>query len=186
MTTLSAAALLAAGCGEPKAPQLGTDPIDEVISAMTNEEKMLLLIGCGMAGATGTQAVVGANDEIIPGAAGTTHSIARLGIPSIVLADGPAGLRIKPQRPGSADTYYCTAFPIATALSSTWNPELVEQVGQSMGDEVLEYGVDVILGPGVNIHRNPLCGRNYEYYSEDPVLAGKTAASIIKVYRARM
>lgn len=180
MTTLSAAALLAAGCGEPKAPQLGTDPIDEVISAMTNEEKMLLLIGCGMAGATGTQAVVGANDEIIPGAAGTTHSIARLGIPSIVLADGPAGLRIKPQRPGSADTYYCTAFPIATALSSTWNPELVEQVGQSMGDEVLEYGVDVILGPGVNIHRNPLCGRNYEYYSEDPVLAGKTAASIIK------
>ena len=180
MTTLSAAALLAAGCGEPQAPQLGTDPIDEVISAMTNEEKMLLLIGCGMAGATGTQAVVGANDEIIPGAAGTTHSIARLGIPSIVLADGPAGLRIKPQRPGSADTYYCTAFPIATALSSTWNPELVEQVGQSMGDEVLEYGVDVILGPGVNIHRNPLCGRNYEYYSEDPVLAGKTAASIIK------
>ena len=180
MTTLSAAALLAAGCGEPQAPQLGTDPIDEVISAMTNEEKMLLLIGCGMAGATGTQAVVGANDEIIPGAAGTTHSIARLGIPSIVLADGPAGLRIKPQRPGAADTYYCTAFPIATALSSTWNPELVEQVGQSMGDEVLEYGVDVILGPGVNIHRNPLCGRNYEYYSEDPVLAGKTAASIIK------
>ncbi len=179
MTTLSAAALLISGCGN-KLPQLGVDPIEDVIAAMTNEEKMQLLIGCGMPGATGTQAVVGASDEIIPGAAGTTHAIPRLGIPSIVLADGPAGLRIKPERPGSADTYYCTAFPIATALSSTWNPELVEQVGQSMGEEVLEYGVDVILGPGVNIHRNPLCGRNYEYYSEDPVLAGITASSIIK------
>ncbi len=179
MTTLSAAALILSGC-EQKLPQLGVDPIEDVIAAMTNEEKTALLIGRGMAGATGTQAVVGANDEIIPGAAGTTHAIPRLGIPSIVLADGPAGLRIKPDRPGSSDTYYCTAFPIATALSSTWNPELVEQVGKSMGEEVLEYGVDVILGPGVNIHRNPLCGRNYEYYSEDPVLAGKTAASIIK------
>ncbi len=180
MTTLSAAALLASSCGDTKPPQLGVDPIEDVIAAMTNEEKTALLIGRGMPGATGTQAVVGANDEIIPGAAGTTHAIPRLGIPSIVLADGPAGLRIKPERPGSSDTYYCTAFPIATALSSTWNPELVEQVGQSMGEEVLEYGVDVILGPGVNIHRNPLCGRNYEYYSEDPVLAGVTAASIIK------
>ncbi len=181
MKTLSAAALLVAGCGgSADAPQLGKNTIDEVIAAMTNEEKAMLLVGTGMAGATDTQqAVVGSSDEIIPGAAGTTHAVPRLGIPAIVLADGPAGLRIKPIRPGSDDTYYCTAFPIATALASTWDTELVQEVGKSMGNEVLEYGADVILGPGVNIHRNPLCGRNYEYYSEDPLLAGQTAAAII-------
>lgn len=180
MKTLSAAALLVAGCGgSADAPQLGKASIDDVIAAMTNEEKALLLVGSGMAGATGTEAVVGSSDEIVPGAAGNTHAIPRLGIPAIVLADGPAGLRIKPIRPGSNDTYYCTAFPIATALASTWDTELVQNVGKSMGNEVLEYGADVILGPGVNIHRNPLCGRNYEYYSEDPLLAGQTAAAII-------
>ena len=180
LKTLSAAALLIAGCGgSADAPQLGKNSIDEVIAAMTNEEKALLLVGSGMAGATGTEAVVGSSDEIVPGAAGTTHAIPRLGIPAIVLADGPAGLRIKPIRPGSNDTYYCTAFPIATALASTWDTGLVQEVGKSMGNEVLEYGADVILGPGVNIHRNPLCGRNYEYYSEDPLLAGQTAAAII-------
>ena len=180
LKTLSAAALLIAGCGSSAdAPQLGKASIDEVIAAMTNEEKAFLLVGSGMAGATGTEAVVGSSDELVPGAAGTTHAIPRLGIPAIVLADGPAGLRIKPIRPGSNDTYYCTAFPIATALASTWDTDLVQEVGKSMGNEVLEYGADVILGPGVNIHRNPLCGRNYEYYSEDPLLAGQTAAAII-------
>lgn len=180
LKTLSAAALLIAGCGgSADAPQLGKASIDEVIAAMTNEEKAFLLVGSGMAGATGTEAVVGSSDELVPGAAGTTHAIPRLGIPAIVLADGPAGLRIKPIRPGSNDTYYCTAFPIATALASTWDTDLVQEVGKSMGNEVLEYGADVILGPGVNIHRNPLCGRNYEYYSEDPLLAGQTAAAII-------
>ncbi len=180
LKTLSAAALLIAGCGgSADAPQLGKASIDEVIAAMTNEEKAFLLVGSGMAGATGTEAVVGSSDELVPGAAGTTHAIPRLGIPAIVLADGPAGLRIKPIRPGSNDTYYCTAFPIATVLASTWDTDLVQEVGKSMGNEVLEYGADVILGPGVNIHRNPLCGRNYEYYSEDPLLAGQTAAAII-------
>ena len=105
MKTLSAAALLVAGCGgSADAPQLGKASIDEVIAAMTNEEKALLLVGSGMAGATGTEAVVGSSDEIVPGAAGNTHAIPRLGIPAIVLADGPAGLRIKPIRPGSNDT----------------------------------------------------------------------------------
>jgi beta-glucosidase len=158
---------------------LGSAPIDEVIAAMTEDEKVLLLLGCGQRDVNEPIAVVGATDDIIPGAAGTTHGVERLGIPPMVLADGPAGLRIKPQRDSSEKTFYCTAFPIASCLSSTWNKELVNQVGESMGQEVKEYGVDVILGPGVNIHRNPLCGRNYEYYSEDPVLAGKTAAAII-------
>ncbi|MBO4772964.1 MAG: beta-glucosidase, partial [Bacteroidales bacterium] len=146
LKTLSAAALLIAGCGgSADAPQLGKNSIDEVIAAMTNEEKAYLLVGSGMKGATGTEPVVGTSDDLVPGAAGTTHAIPRLGIPAIVLADGPAGLRIKPIRPGSDDTYYCTAFPIATVLASTWDTELVQEVGKSMGNEVLEYGADVIL-----------------------------------------
>ena len=162
-------------------PQLGKNSLDEVISAMTREEKIMLLLGCGQDGAGEDITVVGNTEDIIPGAAGTTHGVERLGIPQIVLADGPAGLRIQPIRGvDSSKTYYCTAFPIASLLSSTWNTELVEQVGLAMGEEVKEYGCDVILGPGVNIHRNPLCGRNYEYYSEDPILAGKTAGAIIR------
>ena len=180
MSILSSAALLTDCSGGGKnLPQLGSAPVDEVIAAMTEDEKVLLLLGCGQRDVNEPIAVVGATDDIIPGAAGTTHGVERLGIPPMVLADGPAGLRIKPQRDSSEKTFYCTAFPIASCLSSTWNKELVNQVGESMGQEVKEYGVDVILGPGVNIHRNPLCGRNYEYYSEDPVLAGKTAAAII-------
>lgn len=180
MGILSAVTVLSSGCkSDPKLPQLGVDPIDSVVSAMTQEEKVMLLLGCGMKGVDEPIGVVGASDDIIPGAAGTTHAVPRLGIPSIVLADGPAGLRIAPTREASTQTYYCTAFPVATMLASTWNQELVEEVGQAMGQEVKEYGVDVILGPGVNIHRNPLCGRNYEYFSEDPLLAGKMASSII-------
>ncbi len=180
MGIISATTLFSTSCGGDKAPKLGVDKLDDVVAAMTEDEKIMLLLGCGMKNIEEPVGVVGANDDIIPGAAGTTHGIPRLGIPSIVLADGPAGLRISPKRNDSTETYYCTAFPVATMLASTWNQDLVEEVGKAMGQEVKEYGVDVILGPGVNIHRNPLCGRNYEYYSEDPLLAGKIAASIIK------
>ncbi|MDR2292401.1 MAG: glycoside hydrolase family 3 C-terminal domain-containing protein [Prevotellaceae bacterium] len=173
---------LVACCGLAKSQdvKLERSNVDEVIKAMTLEEKVQLLIGTGMAGMSGNSAVVGSTQALVPGAAGTTQPILRLGIPSIVLADGPAGLRIAPKREGSGDTYYCTAFPVATALASTWNAELVENVGFAMGNEVLEYGADVLLGPALNIHRNPLCGRNFEYYSEDPLLSGKTAAAIIR------
>ena len=161
-------------------PQLGKATIDEVVAAMTLDEKVHLLIGTGMAGFTGETTVVGATGQLVPGAAGTTYAIPRLGIPAVVLADGPAGLRITPVREGDDQTYYCTAFPVGTSLAASWNTRLVENVGRAMGNEVLEYGVDVLLAPALNIHRNPLCGRNFEYYSEDPVVSGKMAAAMTK------
>ncbi|MFH0760349.1 MAG: glycoside hydrolase family 3 C-terminal domain-containing protein [Bacteroidota bacterium] len=151
-------------------PQLGKDPVSKVIANMTPKEKACLVTGTGM---------FYFGSSPVPGAAGTTHPIPRLGIPAQVLADGPAGLRISPKRPGNKDTFYCTAFPTAILLASTWDTGLIYRVGEAMGNEVLEYGADIILGPGLNIHRNPLCGRNFEYYSEDPFVAGKIAAAMV-------
>lgn len=158
-----------------KAPQLREDNIAEVVAAMTPEEKCTLIIGGRAASFNG----IGFTNTGVPGAAGVINGIPRLGIPTMVLADGPAGLRISPTREGDSRTFYCTGYPIATMLSSTWNLELVEEAGRNMGNEVLEYGVDILLAPGANIHRNPLCGRNFEYYSEDPLLSGKMAAAMI-------
>ncbi len=174
---LSSAGLLLCACGTP---QLGKASIDKVLKAMTLEEKVHFVIGTGMSGNSGGGATVGATDLLLPGAAGTTYPIPRLGIPAIALADGPAGLRIQPIREGDSNTYYCTHFPIGTLLASTWNQELVESVGKAMGEEVHEYGADVYLAPAVNIHRHPLNGRNFEYYSEDPVVAGKIGAAYVR------
>ena len=159
-------------------PQLRSDNIDEVIKAMTLEEKATLLVGGARAVVvdgvpTGTAAKV-------PGAAGNTRPIDRLGIPGTVLADGPAGLRISPTRDGASQTFYCTGFPVGTLLASSWDLDLVEAVTTAMGQEVHEYGVDVLLAPGMNIHRNPLNGRNFEYFSEDPLLSGKMASAYVK------
>ena len=176
----ASAAVLFASCSKGEL-KLNESNIDEIVAAMTLEEKAMLVTGVGMDGQdTGESATIGSSSDLVPGAAGSTHAIPRLGIPQVVLADGPAGLRINPTREGDENTYYCTHFPIGTLLSSTWNEQLIEEVGQAIGNEVLEYGADVLLAPALNIHRNPLCGRNFEYYSEDPLLAGKTAAAYVR------
>ena len=154
--------------------------IDAIIKEMTNAEKVELLIGTGMPGIEVLTGPVGDSKQgLVPGAAGGTAAFERFGIPATVVADGPAGLRIAPTRENDKQTYYATAFPVGTALASTWNQQLLEQVGKAMGNEVKEYGVDVLLAPALNIHRNPLNGRNFEYYSEDPLVSGKTAAAVV-------
>ncbi len=156
--------------------RLGIDArVANVLSQMTLDEKIHLLKGSGIGSAIGNNEP----GEGIPGAVGTIVPTPRLGLPTVYLSDGPAGLRIQPIREGEDRTYYTTAFPIATLLASTWNKELVHMVGNTMGNEAAEYGLDVILGPGVNIHRHPLTGRNFEYFSEDPVLSGEMGAAIV-------
>ncbi len=176
---LFAVAALAIGCTTSDKVTKNTIDQEEVMSKLSLEDKAHFVIGTGMAGFSGNAAVIGATRNLVPGAAGTTYPLDSLGIPAIVLADGPAGLRIDATREGDPATYYCTHFPIGTLLASTWNTQLIEQVGQAIGEEVKEYGADVLLAPALNIMRNPLCGRNFEYYSEDPVVAGKTAAAYI-------
>ena len=156
--------------------KLNENNIKEVVKAMTLEEKAKMVIGCSSSAFTG----YGNSTLYVPGSAASTAMIERLGILPSVLADGPAGLRISPRRDGTEQTYFCTAFPIGTALACSWNTELVENVGKSIGNEVLEYGVDVLLAPGQNLHRDPLCGRNFEYYSEDPYISGKIAAAYVR------
>lgn len=171
--------------------------IQEIISQMTLEQKAKLVIGTGMhfelpAGMESPfpNPLEGLDDEdyvamvnkirtYLPGAAGNTSEFPELGITSQVMADGPAGLRIQPNRKGEGRTYYCTAFPIATVTASSWDTDLAFKIGQAMGKEVLEYGGDILLAPALNIQRDVLCGRNFEYYSEDPLVSGKMAAAVV-------
>ena len=159
-------------------PKLSKDNVDEVLKAMTLEEKATLLVGSGW-GSMIAGSLTASDEVLVSGAAGTTRAIPRLGIPQTVLADGPAGIRINPTRPGTSQTFYATGFPVGTVLASTWNTPLVQELTTAMGEEVKEYGADVLLAPGMDLHRNPLCGRNFEYFSEDPLLTGKMAAAYV-------
>lgn len=158
-----------------KLPRLGKDRIDRIVAAMSLQEKAQLLVGVSD---SVSHTYVGNLKDAIP-AAGVTARLAQFGITPSYMCDGPCGVRMDTLREGSTTKYYATGFPVETLLASTWNTSLLYKVGQTMGNEVKEYGCDVLLAPGLNIHRNPLCGRNFEYYSEDPVLTGKMAAAMV-------
>ena len=170
----------AALCAAPlfAQPKLGKNNIEEVMNAMTLQEKATLLVGGGW-GSMVAGSMTASDETLVPGAAGTTRPIPRLGIPATVVSDGPAGIRIDPVRKGQDRTFYATGFPVGTSLASTWNLDLVKEITTAMGEEVKDYGADVLLAPGMDIHRNPLCGRNFEYFSEDPFLSGKIAAAYV-------
>lgn len=116
---------------------------------------------------------------------GVENTAAGIDLPSAVLCDGPAGLRLKPDRVDDGELLYATAFPVGTLLASSWDIDLVQQVGEAVGKEADAYGVDFWLAPGMNIQRNPLCGRNFEYYSEDPLLSGLIGAAVVQGAQAQ-
>jgi beta-glucosidase len=146
-----------------------------LLKALSTEQKVYLLSGIGS-----SPDPAEARKTRVPGAAGFTHPVDTPRVPSIVLADGPAGVRILPERNGTDEKFYATAFPVETLLASSWDLSLVEEVGRILGSEAKEYGVDVLLAPGMNIHRDPRGGRNFEYYSEDPLLSGSMAAAMVR------
>lgn len=160
------------------AQKLKPNNIDKVIKAMTIEEKVDLIVGSRMYHKDENAAPhIKESWKINPGAAGRINPVPRVGIPAVVLSDGPAGCGILPI--DGQEEFYCTHFPIETLLASTWDTDLVENVGKAIGNEAKEYGVDIHLAPAINIHRHPLCGRNYEYFSEDPLLTGKMAVAYV-------
>jgi len=117
-----------------------------------------------------------------------TAPVPRLGIPAIMVSDGPHGLRRTPddgRQTGFSGSLPATCFPTAGALGSSWDPDLVRRVGRAIGVEARAQGVAVVLGPGINIKRSPLCGRNFEYFSEDPMLAGVLGAALVQGLQSR-
>ena len=156
-------------------PDLSADErADDILSRLSVQDKVNLVVGVGFN-------IPGMYESIqelrVPGAVGGTFTFDSLGIRGLLTTDGPAGVRIMPIE--GTDTYYCTAFPIASLVSSTWDQELAYEIGSAIGNEVKEYGMDILLAPALNIHRDPRAGRNFEYYSEDPLLSGKMTASVV-------
>lgn len=189
----------------------GKATLDELVGQLTVKEMAELCVGTSR-GNFGEESVIGSASAACPGAAGDTTSlmIEDRDIRNMILADGPAGLRLTkefmtdkddnilpgasmaipdmdllllgqpaPEIPADAVSHYqyCTAIPIATLLAMTWDPEAIMDAGDIVGEEMVELGATIWLAPGMNIHRNPLCGRNFEYYSEDPLVAGICAAA---------
>ena len=143
----------------------GKITLDAFVSSLTDEELEALSRGHGMMGSSlGVAGNAGAFGGVI-------ESLRKKGVSPVITSDGPAGLRLKK---------YAALIPCGTALACTWNTGLVEALSAKVGEEMVHYGVDVQLSPGMNIHRNPLCGRNFEYFSEDPLLSGKMAAAVVR------
>ena len=153
-------------------PILTKDNIPEVVRAMSLEEKACLVVGFnnGWPG----------YDPGLPGTGGMTYPLPRYGIPSIVMMDGPTGVRLEPDwNDGQGPVHFETSFPTGLLTAASWDREMAAAIGRGIGEEALSLGADVMLGPGMNLLRNPLNGRNFEYFSEDPVLSGKIAAAYI-------
>ncbi len=174
----------------------GRATVEELASQFTLLELCQLCSGLGMdfSGLAGLEsgggAMVGQSAALrVPGAAGATAAFPERGLPALMLADGPAGLRLRREVPATetreAFRQNCTAFPVGTLLASSWDTALLEEVGACIALEMREYGVDLWLAPGMNIQRNPLCGRNFEYFAEDPLVSGACAAAITKGVQRR-
>jgi len=161
-------------------PQLGKDKIEKVIGAMTPDEKIGMSVGDGKFLPVAVSKTTEQGTGIIIANQNSKQVIPRLSIFSSALTDGPSGVNRDPHPAGATEYSYTTAFPTSTCLASTWNTELVEKVGKAYGNEALEYDYDVVLMPALNLHRNPKCGRNFEYYSEDPMLSGKLAGAMVR------
>lgn len=176
----------------------GTCSLRELVTSMAASDLCSLVCGIGMdlSGMPETalsdpdfcppfDGMIGDGGMKVPGAAGESADLwEKYGIPPISLADGPAGIRIKQQITDDAGEVVrqqlCTAFPVGSLLACSWDGALLERFGEAVALEMLEYGVDLWLAPGMNIHRNPLCGRNFEYFSEDPLVSGFCAAAITR------
>lgn len=158
----------------------GNYSIDDLVAQLTVEELADLCVGTARGG-FGGESVIGSASAACPGAAGDTTSnmLEQRNIKNMILADGPAGLRLTKEFEVDDTHYYqyCTAIPIAMNLAQTWNEYAIAVAGDIVGEEMEEFGVTVWLAPAMNIHRNPLCGRNFEYYSEDPYLTGTCASA---------
>ncbi len=180
----------------------------KIVESLSVEQ--LIRLACGEPSKKQETGALGAAGKQVCGSAAETSSAAAeepWNVAPIVLADGPAGIRLhqtyqvedgqivgrdslasfeggffsrKKEKRGTTYYQYCTALPVGTVLAQTWNPALLEEVGAMIGREMELFQVDLWLAPGMNIHRNPLCGRNFEYYSEDPLLSGIMAASVTR------
>ena len=168
----------------------GKVSMEEFVAQLSNDQLADLCCGTGWGVADADHPVVGSSSESVPGAAGeTTHQMEdTFGIPSIVMADGPGGVRVTQQfEATNLDTgekttvyHFCTAWPVGTLLAQSFDPKVLEQVGYGMAKDMQALQISLILGPGINIQRDPMCGRNFEYYSEDPLVAGTLAAAMIR------
>ena len=152
--------------------KLRPDNIDEIVAAMTDDEKVNMLTGQGVGW--------GNSDAKFPGNAGWTYAIPRLGIPAIYFGDGPQGINIDQYREYDATDYSCVHYLAGSTLANSWDVDAAYTIGSAIGYETRERGMDVVLGPAINIHRNLLGGRVQEYYTEDPYLNGKMAAAWIR------